>query len=132
MSTLPALFVFAEAEAPRLTDEQKQHLIWLILFVFVAGATLIVVVVLMMRVWRRSLARLSAQRRQLAASIPDIWKAGGDRLIARMSPFPKADDSAPHAPYNEGDLHESDDDDPQDPPFLDDDEDDTSPRKPHG
>ncbi len=124
MFTLPGLLSFAQVEpAQKLTAEQKQQLVWLILFVLAAGLSLIVIVILMMRVWRRNLARLAAERRDLAATIPDIWKAGGDRLIAKMSPFPKADDSAPHANYD-GDNPESDDDDL---PFKDEEDDDEDP-----
>jgi len=90
-------FTFAQAAADRLPVERKRELIWLILFVLAAGITLLVVVMLLMRAWRRNVARLQNERRQLSAALPpDIWKAGGDRLIARMSPFPKpADRSDP-------------------------------------
>jgi len=56
--------------------------IWLvtmtILLVIVATVTLI----LLMRAWRRHDARRRTKTHR--ESMPDIWQAGGDRLIARL------------------------------------------------
>lgn len=81
--------LLARTAADRLPIERRRELIWLILFVAAAGVTLLVVVMMLMRVWRRNVLRLQKERRQLSQPLPDIWKAGGDRLIAKMSPFPK-------------------------------------------
>jgi len=92
----------------KLTPEQKRELMWLILFVVAAGITLLVIVMLLMRSNKRQLLKLESRPAKKHAANPDIWKAGGDRLIARMSPFPKANPS-------DGHLDVEDEEDRQDP-----------------
>lgn len=115
------LIQLALAADEKLPTEKKRELLWLILFVVAAGVTLLTIVLLLLRTWRRNLDRLKEERKQLAA-IPDIWKAGGDRLTAKMSPFPKADDSDINEPPDD-DQRENDDD----PPFAPQDDDDDQP-----
>ncbi len=102
---IPQLIQITLAADARLSPEQKRELLWLILFVIAAGVALIVTVVLLMRSNRRRLMGLEPRQPRKPAIIPDIWKAGGDRLIARMSPFPKANPSDAHLDAAEEDDH---------------------------
>ena len=65
-----------------MPDEGGIQNVWLvmmtILLVIVAAITLI----LLMVVWRRHDARYRPKKRR--TPMPDIWQAGGDRLVARL------------------------------------------------
>lgn len=113
---IPHLIQLTLAAGTKLSTEQKRELLWLILFVIAAGIALIVTVVLLMRSNRRQLMGLEPRQPKKPAVIPDIWKAGGDRLVARMSPFPKANPSDAHLDAAE------DDDSPASPPSATEDE----------
>ena len=77
-----------------MPPDQTRKLLLLILFVLVVGVVLIVTVILLLRAWRRQLIR-AAQQRRAARDDADIWKAGGERLIAKMSPFPRPEHGMP-------------------------------------
>ena len=64
--------------------ESRKELLWLILFVLLIGLVLIVTVMLLMRTWRRQLLR-ERSRRAGDGDAPDIWKTGGERLLAGMA-----------------------------------------------
>ncbi len=125
LTSLASITPAVEKVAEKLPPDKRRELLWLIFFVTAAGLTLIIIVMLLLRVWRRSVARLQNERKKQLAAIPDIWKEGGNRLIAKMSPFPKADPS--DAAVDDPDetpgavAHDWDDSDDEDP--LDDDED---------
>jgi len=78
-----------------MTTAEKEDLLWLILFVTVAGLVLIITVMLMMAAWRRHLGRAkSSTQENPNDEMPDAWKTSGDRLVAQISSFstPQADD----------------------------------------
>ncbi|MEX2213542.1 MAG: hypothetical protein WD768_05415 [Phycisphaeraceae bacterium] len=70
---------------PAPTPDQKKDLYTLILLVAIIGIILIVTVVLLFRAWRRNVLR--AKRKHQQEMMPDIWRAGADRL-----PSPEEDD----------------------------------------
>ena len=101
-----------------MTTAEKEDLLWLILFVTVAGLVLIITVMLMMAAWRRHLGRAkSSTQENPNDEMPDAWKTSGDRLVAQISSFstPQADDDS-----NDDSNNDEDDDNNDTPDGFDD------------
>lgn len=91
-----------------MPPEKREELVWLILFVVAIGVVLLVTTMLLMRAWRRHITRVRGKEPK-TPDMPDIWHTSGQRLSAKMSPFPRPD----------GESHDPDD---EIDPFHDDDE----------
>jgi flagellar biosynthesis/type III secretory pathway M-ring protein FliF/YscJ len=98
---------------PKLSKQQKKDVLWLVAFVATCGMILLLTVILLMRVLRRRLREMEARRRE--DDMPDIWKAGGQRLTERMS---KPDVRERVDPFDEP-GGEATSDDPEDDPDQD-------------
>mgnify|MGYP007059511723 CR=1 FL=1 len=100
-----------------LPDDQRASYAAAMILIAIIGIMGLLAIGWLMRAWRRHTERLGGSRRQ-DASMPDIWKESGDRLLSKMSPYPRGDvgsdehldDDPPFDPYD--DEPDDDDDDP--------------------
>ncbi len=104
-----------------MTDQQKKDLLWLVGFVAIMGTLVIAVVSALLARWRRSL--LSDGRGRPSADMPDLWKAGGQRLTRQMDAGGDDDDDeinpfegpGSDEPDLGSDHHDQDDEPPKNP-----------------
>lgn len=106
---------------PPVTKEQvRQKTLWFSILTSVIGLIGIGVVVMLMWSWRRYNLRLRRNARR-DQDMPDIWRAAGQRLAAKMSPYPRPSDDAadsfgePDEFGEPDDTDEYDDDDGEEP-----------------
>ncbi len=77
-----------------MPPEHKGELLTLILMIGLIGLVLIVTIILLMGVWRRQLNRQKAGgSREMSTEQPDIWQAGGQRLLSQIGEEGDADHS---------------------------------------
>lgn len=71
-----------------MPPDAKRELLSIIIMISAIGLVLIVTTILLMSAWRRHLARNKAKAdsgRDHARDEPDIWKAGGQRLLNELT-----------------------------------------------
>jgi len=103
-----------------LPDDKRASVLAAVLVIGLALLVGLFMISWLMRTWRRHTDRLN-RAADRDATMPDIWKESGDRLLAKMSPYPRGSGgSDAHLD------HDFDDDPPTDdsPDEFDDDDDD--------
>jgi hypothetical protein len=74
-----------------MPSDPQHDLFWIVMFTVSIGMVGLIIVAFLMAAWRRYNQRLSNTPPR-GDSMPDIWQAGRDRLISKMSPYPRPDD----------------------------------------
>lgn len=104
-----------------MPPDTKRELLSIIIMISAIGLVLIVTTILLMSAWRRHLARNKAKAdrgRDHTHDEPDIWKAGGQRLLNELTDSGAMDlgDSEDES-TGPGDPDEYDDGYPREEPF---------------
>jgi hypothetical protein len=100
-----------------LPPEARAHAVWLLLLIALIGVLGLVLLALLAIAWRRYNARLRDPQHK--TRMPDIWQAGGERLVNEIdqsqAPPPPPDGSPDESADDDSDDDDEDDDDDDDP-----------------
>jgi len=83
-----------------MPSDIRHDIVWIVLFIIMVGMVGLVMVAFLMAAWRRYNQRLSHTSKH-SEPMPDIWQASRDRLVAKMSPYPRPGDREDPKPRGE-------------------------------
>jgi hypothetical protein len=119
-------------------DRQKLEGYAALILILLIGLLGIILILWLLRAWKRHQDRLLRREPRVPDDMPDMWRAGGERLTAKLSPYPRPgghppdenawqDEDENDDNWAEDEDEDDDDDDGWDPESDADDDDDDEP-----
>lgn len=118
MTLMPVMLAAAESTSSAVQDDDKVSvkLISLAILLLVFGVGGIIIISMLFTAWRRYNKRMAALGKKKKRIVPDMWQAGGDRLVSKIEQKQRAEegftlDEKENDPDGPGESDEEDDGD---------------------